>query len=239
MRLMGVLKRPNTKISYSLLILMIFFEAIFLSLAYWQYNRMNNKEDTFKAFEGKFTQEAISFTHIEKPEDWQIVKITGVFDYENERLLQNRRYKSYVGYRIITPLLTDDGHYVMIDRGWIPKTYDKAPPADLQDKKGFVTLTGVVRHIPPKKSFIEGPLYGITKRVIKRIDGDAFPMNFKYKDMLIQASSSDNQNIKSFIEKPKTGARHSEYMLTWLCLALILPTLYISLLYTRNEPEEL
>lgn len=235
---MSVAKKTTNNISYSLLILVIVFEVIFIKLAYWQYGRMNEKEKDFQSFSSQLSQEAVPFDKNTMIKDWKVVTISGVFDYENEKLLQNRHYKSYVGYRVITPLMTDDGHHVMIDRGWIPKSWDRENPEVLEDKKGQVTLTGVVRTIPPKKTFIEGPLYGVTKRVIKRIDSTAFPMVSEYKGFLIQATTSGNQNIRSFVEKPKTGARHSEYMLTWSCLAILLPTLYLSLLYSRRRKPE-
>ena len=232
---MSVAKKTTSKISYSLLILVLVFEVIFIKLAYWQYGRMNEKESAFKAFSEQLNQKAVPFDKNVELKDWKVVTISGVFDYENEKLLQNRHYKTYVGYRVITPLMTDDGDYVMVDRGWIPKSWDRENPEVLEDKKGQVTFTGVVRNIPPKKTFIEGPLYGVTKRVIKRLDSTAFPMVSEYKNLLIQATSSNNQNIRSFVEKPHTGSRHSEYMLTWICMALILPSLYISFIYIRRK----
>lgn len=232
---MSVTKITEPKFSYLLLLLVIVFEVVFIWLAYWQYGRMIEKEAAFKTFQSELDQKSMPFDELDTQKDWQSVTISGVFDYESEKLLQNRRYKSYVGYRIITPLLTDDGHYVMVDRGWIPKSWDREPPKVLEDKKGRVILSGVVRHIPPKKNVLQAPLYGVTKQVIKRLDSTAFPMVSEYKNLLIQATSSNNQNIRSFVEKPHTGSRHSEYMLTWICMALILPSLYISFIYIRRK----
>jgi surfeit locus 1 family protein len=217
---------------------MMTFEVVFISLAFWQYGRMHEKQDAFSIYQQKLAVKSVLYNHQQTYSDWDIVQVEGVFDYENEKLLQNRHYKSYGGYRIITPLILPDGSRLLVDRGWIPKDYDKAPPKELEDKKGQVSFTGVVRYVPKKQAWLKGPLYGITKKVIKRVDTAVFPSVAEYKGLLIQATSSGNQNIRSFIEKPHTGAKHSEYMLTWLALAFILPSLYGALLLQRYRQNK-
>ena len=235
---MNTKKTTPPKFSISLLLLVVIFEVIFLRLAYWQYERMNEKQAAFVEFENQLTQQVVPFSKDATKKDWQSVTLNGVFDYDSEKLLQNRHYRSYNGYRIITPFLLDDGHYVMVDRGWIPKSWDREPSKALEGQKGQLTLHGVVRHIPPKRGVLQGPLYGVTKRVMKRVDSQAFPMVTEYKEILIQASSSGHPNIRSFIEKPRSGGSHSEYMLTWLCLALIVPSLYLTLILSQRRRQK-
>lgn len=215
---------------------MVGFEVIFINLAIWQYGRMHEKQDAFEIYQQKLSENPKAYNPHKTYSDWDIVKVEGVLDYENEKLLQNKRYKSYIGYRIITPLILNDGTRVLIDRGWIPKSYERAPKEKLSGKNK-VSLQGVIRFNAKKDVWITGPLYGTTERIIKRVDIAAFPKMTEHKNMLIQVTSSDNPNIRSFIEKPHTGGKHSEYMLTWLALALLLPSLYLSLIFQRYRRE--
>ncbi len=233
---MSVMKILNkTSITFFLIILV--FEVLFVCLAVWQYNRMHEKQAIFEIYSKTLLNPSQNFNTTQDYKEWDVVRIEGTFDYADEKILQNRHYKSYMGYRVLTPLVLADGKRILIDRGWIPKNFDSAPPKALEDKMGKVSFTGVVRYIPQKKGWLEGPLYGVTKRVIKRVDLIAFSRGVEYKDFLIQATSSGNRNIRSFVDKPLTGAKHGEYMLTWLALAFILPSLYAALILQQYRRQ--
>lgn len=226
-------KRSTWSFSFFLLIFVV--EVLFLRLAYWQYERMHEKEAAFAEYEKQLQQSPRLVHDFSTVEDWQIVRLKGQFVFDDEKLLQNRKYKSYSGYRLILPFKQTTGEVVMVDRGWIPKSFAKLDSEMLRDSNEVVELTGVVRFVPQKKGWLDGPLYGTTKRVIKRVDTQVFSTPVEYKHFLIQATSSGNQNIRSFVEKPKTGAQHSEYMLTWLALALIVPSLYAAFVFQRRR----
>ena len=48
------------------------------------------------------------------------VRATGRYDAAHQLLVRNRPLEGQVGYYVLTPLVTDAGPALLVDRGWVP-----------------------------------------------------------------------------------------------------------------------
>jgi surfeit locus 1 family protein len=52
--------------------------------------------------------------------EYRSVRVTGVYDFDNQVALYNQYHEGELGYHLLTPLRLPDGRAVIVDRGWIP-----------------------------------------------------------------------------------------------------------------------
>ena len=70
------------------------------------------------------------------------VRVSGKLDNQRSVLLDNRTYNGVAGYFLLTPLRTDQGRWVLINRGWLPRGADRAQLPSVPVAAGRVTITG-------------------------------------------------------------------------------------------------
>lgn len=76
----------------------------------------------------------------------------GRYDPEHEVILRGRSHNGRPGDHLLTPLLTDEGAAIVVDRGWIPGAPGAEPPvAEGLPPQGEVEVSGIL--LPPE----EGP----------------------------------------------------------------------------------
>ena len=131
--------------------------AILMSLGFWQVARLEWKEKLIATVDARLKAAPIPAP---PPTDWpdlektgleyQPVTVTGRFLHQQEAqvfmaLASPKGHFGGMGYLVMTPLLTDDGWYVYVNRGFVPE--DRKVPATraagLID--GEVTVTGLYR----------------------------------------------------------------------------------------------
>lgn len=77
---------------------------------------------------------------------FQRVVATGEYQISDEVLIRNRTFEGAPGYWVLTPLVTDEGWAVTVNRGWISIAYEPdAPRPDIVAPQGRVTVTGTVQ----------------------------------------------------------------------------------------------
>ena len=79
---------------------------------------------------------------------------TGSFDHAHEFYLAARSQNGNVGYWIVTPLKTDSGETVLIERGWVPEEKKLPATRAAGQVAGTVTLNGFIR-LPQGKTFFQ------------------------------------------------------------------------------------
>lgn len=135
----------------ALVLFVAFLGVVFVNLGEWQLRRLHERRENNQITR---TNEAAPvadfsqvFTHtITTADEWRRVKITGTFDTGRQYIIRYRNDGDNDGYEVVTPLKTDSGKTVLIDRGFvvlmdgtrIPNTAP-APPS------GTVTIIGRVR----------------------------------------------------------------------------------------------
>lgn len=134
-------------------VVVVALAALFIRLGFWQLDRLEERR-TFNAIGERHINSAPvalqdllagAAGHLESQEYRRVV-VTGVFDPEEEILIRSQVELGQAGFHVITPLVTDDGSAVLVNRGWVPLPMDTppvdAPPATgTQEVEGWVALT--------------------------------------------------------------------------------------------------
>jgi cytochrome oxidase assembly protein ShyY1 len=78
--------------------------------------------------------------------EWRPVRATGRWDIAHQLLVRLRPFEGEVGFFVVTPLVTDAGPAVLVNRGWVPAGEGSAgAPRVPAPPGGTVTVTGRLR----------------------------------------------------------------------------------------------
>lgn len=121
-----------------------------LWLSNWQWNRYEGRKDANAVITHNrdLPTEPINQilpigTQITDETDWRMVTATGTYDAAAQMFVRRRPLNGQVGFWVATPLVTNDGKVLVVNRGWAPSgssatsTPDVPPPPT-----GQVTVTG-------------------------------------------------------------------------------------------------
>lgn len=122
----------------------------FIWLGFWQLDRAEQRGAAVNLQRDNVAAEPVSVDELTSvgddvaPDDrWRTVEATGTWDQGNEVLLRNRDGSQGVGFHVLTPLVTEDGTAILVNRGWIERGENAqhtpdAPPVP----EGEVEVTG-------------------------------------------------------------------------------------------------
>ncbi|ROR90662.1 SURF1 family protein [Nocardioides aurantiacus] len=124
-----------------------------LLLGQWQFGRLEDRKQENRIVSTNLRAapvpvEEVLSTDRQPPAEaaWQRVTARGTWDDEHTIVLKYQTREGGAGVDVVTPLVTEDGTAVLVDRGWLAtdnsgRTRPDLPPAT----EGTVTVTGYVR----------------------------------------------------------------------------------------------
>jgi surfeit locus 1 family protein len=126
--------------------------AVFVGLGIWQLDRLAQRQAMNELGEERMSQEAI---HLQlaleeaggdlESLQYRKVYVTGVFDRGEEVLIRSQVELGQAGFHVITPLVTDEGWAVLVNRGWVPLSMD-SPPVEVAPQPGRQRVEGWLQH---------------------------------------------------------------------------------------------
>lgn len=119
-------------------------------LGTWQLQRAQDKQAILEQRSTARQAEPMRLADATEPASQYGRRVVVSGDYLTERqlLLDNQIWQSAAGYRVWTPLRLDDGRLVFIDRGWVPRSADRATPPRPDAPAGRQRVTGLWRSLP-------------------------------------------------------------------------------------------
>ncbi|MBC7984756.1 MAG: SURF1 family protein, partial [Candidatus Obscuribacterales bacterium] len=128
---------------------------LFTSLGFWQLRRADEKRTVIAQFAGgAATIQHLSAVNATELPLLQHVAVQGRYDSSRQVLLDNMPASRDAagfgrpGYRVLTPLLTDQRELVLIDRGWVPLGATRAELPDVKVDDQTRTVRGRVAELP-------------------------------------------------------------------------------------------
>ncbi|MCK2240777.1 MULTISPECIES: SURF1 family cytochrome oxidase biogenesis protein [unclassified Crossiella] len=224
---------------------LLFSAACLWILAPWQFRQDERRETQNSAITGSLETEAIDYDTALPPganpaeKQWQVVKLTGRYLPEAETLVRLRKAEGKAAFEVLTPLRTDSGQIVIVNRGYIkvqqgtkPVAYDAAPG-------GQVTVIGRVRgsEIDPGRQDV---LDQDGKRQIYTIDptvlGKAVGLDLRPGYVQL---NEEQPGVLGLLPLPKLEAGpFFSYALQWIAFGLMAPIGLVFLLWREAHPEE-
>ena len=121
-------------------IFFVFFAMLFFSLALWQIERGQSKEEILIEFEKNITKTP-SYINANS-EKWDRVFAEGTWINSKQIYIDNVIYGGMAGYKVLTPLqIKETNELLLVDRGWIKQNEyrDNLPSITIAEEKVIVT----------------------------------------------------------------------------------------------------
>lgn len=236
---------------------LVFFAVLLtIRLGFWQLDRLDKK----KAFNSHiFSVQAMpelnlsgNLTGIDLADmEYRPAIATGHYDFDNQVVIRNQvwiqSWGNEIGYTLFTPLIMQNGRAVLVQRGWIPLSYDTPSSWRDFDQMGQVSIQGIIR-LPMEKGEMGGGVPDPTLGPGQ--DGLSFWNNANIKRILQQLPyeilqvyiqqepGTDNETLpyKSTPVLELTDGAHLGYALQWFFYALLLIFGYP--IFIRNHREK-
>ncbi|MDT0304771.1 SURF1 family cytochrome oxidase biogenesis protein [Streptomonospora wellingtoniae] len=160
----------------------------FIWLGFWQLHRWEDKSAAVALQEENMASAAVPADRLTSPgedvsaaEQWRRVTATGHYDAEHELLVRNRDGSGGVGLHVLTPLVTDGGTALLVNRGWIeqPPTATARPDVPAPPE-GQVTVTGRLRFSETEESTGIRVRGGLPEGQVMLIDVDRIAGDLPY-----------------------------------------------------------
>lgn len=212
--------------------------AILIGLGLWQIERLHWKLDLIANITHRMaapaapapSQSAWAGLDV-KTLEYHHLKISGHFLNDRELHYFTQDDEGAPGYDIITPLKRDDGTFVLVDRGFVPR--EKKDPATRREGQieGETTVTGVAR-APQARGLFSAPDNAAENIWFTR-DPAAMGAALKLSPLApfyIEADATPNMGGLPIGGRTVVQIRneHLQYALTWFGLALVLLIVYFS-----------
>lgn len=160
---------------------------IFINLGFWQLGRLEERQLENQIAESRYTSPpdelgvliAAVGGELESLQ-YRRATVTGTFDPEHELLTRNQVYRDQAGFHVVTPLVTEDGGAVLVNRGWVPLPLDTPPIAQAAPPSGEVTITGWVNPTQTRPALGPADPAGGVLDVMNRINIERIQQQMPY-----------------------------------------------------------
>lgn len=230
--------------------------AILISLGNWQVRRLAWKEGLIAKIAARIDSEPISLEMALARQragddiDYLPVRVGGTFHHDKEQYYYATSPQG-PGWHVYTPLETDDGHIVFINRGFVPDDRKDPKTRPEGELAGLVGLVGLVRSAPAKKANSFVPDNDLTHNIYywrslaDMTKAAGYGPTVKVVPFFLDAKVSDvpgggPRGGTTIVDLPN---RHLEYVVTWYGLALTLVGVYLAFMIKawrerRRPPTE-
>ena len=136
---------------FALVVVLLAWLAV--QLGQWQFHRLDERQQSNRIVATNLDRppapvdEVLSTRQAPSEQDeWRRVTVHGTWDDQHTIVLKYQTRDKGAGVDVVTPLVTDDGAAVLVDRGWMATNNSGASRPELPEvTPGQVTVTGWVR----------------------------------------------------------------------------------------------
>lgn len=154
------------------------------------------------------------------------VRVTGRFLHQHTVWLDNRTLDGRAGFLVLTPLMLDDGHALVVQRGWIERDFaDRARLPAIGEPQEEVTIEGLAIDHPPRVLALGRPPPEKLPAIWQNLDFDAFERasGLPVARFVLRQTSSANDGLIRRWSRIDAGAdKNRGYALQWYSLAALL-----------------
>ncbi|MBC8012690.1 MAG: SURF1 family protein [Methyloceanibacter sp.] len=226
--------------------------ALLIGLGLWQLQRLHWKQGLLAQIEARTKgppitlEDAVALAREGRDPSYYRVRVDGRFHHAKERYLYAVS-DGRVGWHVITPLETEDGDMVLVDRGFVPDELKDPSSRALGQVENVVTVTGIVRSPETQNLFTPDNEPKVNRwfwRDLQSMARSAFSAGvIQVAPFFVDADKSEVPGgwPKGGQTRLEIANNHLQYAITWFLLGaclLIVYGLYVRSLYRREAPLE-
>jgi len=202
----------------------------------WQIDRHRERAERNEVITERSAKGAVPLAMVAPPgtsrsvgetEQFRRVRIVGTYQRDDEVLVRNRTFDGAPGYWVLTPLLTDEGWGVAINRGWIPSAFDPdAARPGTEAPAGEIVIEGWVQPSRRAEGFQkEDPATGVLTSLARpNVERLAQQLRYELAPVVVQlesdgAATSELPLLLSL--PPLDGGPHASYAVQWFVFTTI------------------
>lgn len=146
-----------TKRWLSYLLLTALFAGACIALSTWQFARRDEARQEIDRVLANYTAQPVPLQDalplldaFDENDKWIPVVISGTYLPSEQLIVRSRPREQVAGVEVLTPLQTEDGSVLIIDRGWLPANEDPEEPYELPEPPtGEVTVVARLKASEP------------------------------------------------------------------------------------------
>ncbi|HEY4250983.1 MAG TPA: SURF1 family protein [Roseomonas sp.] len=196
----------------------------FCALGVWQIERRAWKHALIAQVEARIHAAPVAAPEAAGAEDaYRHVRVTGHFLNRRETLVQAVTDRGR-GFWVVTPLVTEDGRTILVNRGFVPPAR-RAPDSRAEGRPtGVATVTGLLRPTEPGGGFLRSNDPGADRWYSRDVDAIAAARGLIAAPYFIDADATPNAGGWPIggLTVVRFRDSHLIYALTWFALAAML-----------------
>jgi len=189
--------------------------AILMSLGIWQYQRMTWKTNILAEIDARLAKAPVALPISPDPVADKYLQVTVTGTIVEGELHVLTYGDAGPGFRVIAPMVLEDGRRILLDRGYVPETEKTLVRAG-----GVATAVGSLVWPQETDSFVPDP--NLEKNIWFARDvslmADALDTD---QVMIAVLRSTNNDGIAPQLVSVNITNRHLGYVMTWFSLAAI------------------
>lgn len=202
--------------------------AILVALGSWQVQRLGEKRALLARIDERLHGAPLALPDaVADPQIWdyRLVAVTGHFRHQDERYVYAIGHRNAVpGYHVITPLVRQDGPWVLVNRGWVPADLIDPESRAQGQVAGLVTIAGIAR--PGRAGGLFTPPDEPARRVFyaPRIEALGAGLAAPVLPLIVEAGPAPNPGgwPQGGVTRLDIPNDHLQYALTWYGLAMVM-----------------
>ena len=204
-------------------IFVFLFITLFCSLGTWQLYRLQWKQDLISQIKEGLKSSPVEYSPALK-KNYQRVKLTGKFLFENEIYLYSLNDSGKPGFDVITPFKTTKNEYVLVNRGWVKKELkNNLPKISTKKILGMLRTPNRKNLFTPENDLKKNIWFYINLNDIKITTGK------KFDDYLVYLEDADVITPKPKKITINLPNNHLKYAITWYSISLSILIYYLYL----------
>ncbi|MFV2198218.1 SURF1 family protein [Nocardiopsis sp. LOL_012] len=229
--MLKVLSSPRMLAFHALVALIV---PGFIWLGFWQLDRWEQRSAAAHLQQANLTADPVPLAEltgvgadVARADRWRTVEAAGTWDTEHELLVRHRDGSGGVGFHVLTPLVTDEGPAVLVNRGWIPRgeTARDTPEAPA-GAEGRVTVTGRLQFSETEENTGLSNREGLPEGQIMIVEVDAlaeglpYPVYGGYMELTRQDPAPDPAPERVAVRELTSGMSLS-YAVQWWVFSIV------------------
>lgn len=210
--------------------------ALTLSLAHWQTRRGDEKAARQALLDTRSHAPVLEITGAERSGELMLfrrVRAQGAFVADGQFFVDNRQHGGRAGFHVITPLRLERGEVLLVNRGWVARTSAYPLPPEVAVPSGAQVVEGLAA-LPPQRVLELSPEV-VSGSVWQNLSLERFAAQSS-KPVVPVVVLAAYPGLIPVEERPDAGeAKHREYALTWLSLAITTVVLWVALNLKRRN----